>query len=502
MTSRVAIRVWTTGLLIGLFGVHEVSAQTPPMTYTGDGLTVRIAEWNEVTGALRGEIVKGGNTFPFTGQHREAADAETVTGTFKAGDQSFDFTTRQDAGGDAVLFTTGGKTYRLRPVAAEKPPEPAKPQPVNPLGGDAPTSPASPAAPPAVSPVTPPVAPPAAPRPADAAAPPTDAAANGVYRFKRNAFPDVTMGVAEAYTVLTPADWVCDGRVEWRNIGEVPFPQTLFTITSPRGGRVTYVPNLTFSYSRAPGMGQQGVPVPQQFDQWFVETLPKMNPKVSNVRMVDAQRQAKLEEMGVANDRATNANTQGMRREIWLLNFEYDLDGVRRREESIITFVAYAPFNGLNGFHTQTWGLFFTQFVSAPADLWEKEKPALYGAVGSVRPTLRWFTASQAVIAENSRQRSANIWKSIKDRGEQIKNMHVTKADESAYNSGLNSDASHRQRMNTLNETDDYKDVDGSTVNLPIHGKYKFSDGQGNIVVTDRYVKPGENYQEITPAGQ
>jgi len=60
----------------------------------------------------------------------------------------------------------------------------------------------------------------------------------GLLRLKRHAFPDVTMGIPAAYTVLLPTNWPAQGKIEWRPVGEVPFPQQIIEITSPQQGRI------------------------------------------------------------------------------------------------------------------------------------------------------------------------------------------------------------------------------------------------------------------------
>ena len=71
--------------------ILQALAETAPAVavYSGDGLTVRVLEWDEESGNVRGQIIKDGETFPFTGKHSETDDAEVVTGSFKVGDQAF-----------------------------------------------------------------------------------------------------------------------------------------------------------------------------------------------------------------------------------------------------------------------------------------------------------------------------------------------------------------------------------------------------------------------------
>ncbi len=265
-----------------------------------------------------------------------------------------------------------------------------------------------------------------------------------------------------------------------------------------------FVPTAFFDYLDAPGLGRrEGEPVPQRFPEWLAGAVARYNKAVTNVKLVSSRRNEKLEQMKAEMDRATGTLVSPETRfEVWEICLEYDEAGVRRREESLLTFSTYAPGRGLNGFFSQTWLISYGPIVSAPAETYAAQREMLFQVAGTFRQTVRWFTLSQQIIAENSRRRADQVWENIKHRGEQIKNMQVTKADQDAYGRGVGSDEAQRQRVQGIYETEDYKDADGNLVVLPIHGKYKFSDGQGNYVITNQNQKPGESWQEIAPAGQ
>ncbi|MBC7784205.1 MAG: hypothetical protein H7144_10225 [Burkholderiales bacterium] len=476
------------------------------MVYSGDGLTVRVAEWDEEAGTLRGEIVRGDQTFPFTGRHREADGAETITGTFKAGGDSFEFTSRQDAqSGEAVMFTTGGKTYRLMPSGTPATDAPTKPAPKNPFGDDATpaSAPPAPVSPVPVSPARTAPAPqppdnadvkPADIKPGDAKAPNAN---QPTLRLKQHAFPDVTMGAPEAYTILLPTDWSAKGEIEWQPVGEVPFPQLKIELNSPQKGRVRFVPQITLSYSEAPGMGRQGIAPPQNFPQWLIEAVAQTNKKVSNVKLVNSRRDTKIEASYDEIARATGQRP-GMHREVHVITMEYDEADVRRREEGTVTYIRFEPFNGINGFHTQTWSIFDNGAISAPADQFEAQKPMLMNIAATLRPTPQWHTHSQAVIAEMSRKRIADSWTTIRDRGRQISQM--SDADHAKYKKDMSGNDEQRKRINGIYETDDFRDTDGKMVNLPMHYHHVFSDGKGNYVLSNNSLdKPGATWNEIEP---
>ncbi len=462
----------------------------PVMVYAGDGLTVRVLEWSETTGVLRGEIVRDGDTFPFTGRHRETDDAEIVTGTFKAGGESFAFTTRQDSGGDAVVLSTGGATYRLLPVAAADKPaanpldkHPGKPAPAasaNPLekrrGKPVPVAPEKPAGTPA--------------RRTDKRPP--------VLRLKQHTFPDVTMGAPAAYTVLLPADWSASGQIEWQPVGEVPFPQVKVEIKSPQKGRIRFLPQVTFAYSEGTLVGRQGVAPPDDFPQWVAEAVARTNPKLGDVKLVRSSRDAKAEKFLDDAHRAVNG-LGGMEREVHVIVLDYEEEGLRRREEANLTYVRYPPYRGINGFNSQTWSVFNGGAVSAPSDQFEAQRLALLNVAGTLRATPEWHVNSQAVIAENSRRRVEDNWRIIRERGRQISKLSDEEYAKYKKETAAG-DAQQRTRVNGIYETDDFKDTDGNTVNLPMHYRHVFSDGKGNYVLSNSSQdRPGDLWTPIEP---
>jgi hypothetical protein len=61
-------------------------------------------------------------------------------------------------------------------------------------------------------------------------------------------------------------------------------------------------------------------------------------------------------------------------------------------------------------------------------------------------------------------------------------------------------DKAQRQRVNSIYETDDFRDTNGQTVNLPMHYRHVFSDGNGNYVLSNSSDRPTGNWSEIQPA--
>ncbi len=161
-------------------------------------------------------------------------------------------------------------------------------------------------------------------------------------------------------------------------------------------------------------------------------------------------------------------------------------------------FAVLPPIDNVNIF-AQTWAIYTTYQISAPADTFDAQKQELYAAAGSVRATPQWFMQSQALLAELSRIRTEARWAAIRKRGEEI-NKRFSDAEYKQYREKFSatSDSSQRTRINSIYETDDFRDTNGDIVNLPMHYQHVYSDGKGNYVLTNNTQnKPGELWNEI-----
>jgi hypothetical protein len=325
-----------------------------------------------------------------------------------------------------------------------------------------------------------------------------------VMRVKLHTFRDVTMGGVVSHSVVLPEGWTSTGQTEWSG-GELSYPQNTFEINSPDGGRIRFIPAMTQTYTEVnpvPGFAPippQGVPAPQDFPSFLVMAK-SQNPKASNVSLVEGKRQPRIEEMYAKMNRDAGIADNGMQREVYVVTLEYDEAGVRRREDALMLFVRYAPIINQN-IRAQTWSIFTTFVVSAPKEKFDGMKPQLYTIAGSVRPTPQWWRQSQALLAELSRIRIEERWRSIRQRGEMI-NQRFSDDEYARYKKSMSatSDATQRDRINTIYETSDYRDSDGGIVNLPMHYKNVFSDGKGNYVLSNNTQdKPGELWNAIEP---
>ncbi len=318
-----------------------------------------------------------------------------------------------------------------------------------------------------------------------------------VLRLKRQSIPDVTMGIPAAYTVMLPPKWSAKGKIEWKPVGEVPFPQQMIEITSPQKGTINFEPMMTFNYMEGPGIPSQGVPPPLNFPQWLTQTIARADPKISNLKLVSSRRDAKAEAFLKRIERDTGGS-RDMEREVWVIVLDYHEGGVQRRGEINVTYVRFPPYFSQN-LNSQMWSISPGASISAPANQFATHRLLLLNVANTLRPTPQWHIQSQAAIAEMSRRRTANNWEIIKERGQKIGG--VSDAEYAKYKKDISGgDRAQRQRINGIYETDDFKDTNGNIVNLPMHYHHVFSDGKGNYVLSNNSQdKPGGLWKPIKP---
>jgi hypothetical protein len=77
----------------------------------------------------------------------------------------------------------------------------------------------------------------------------------------------------------------------------------------------------------------------------------------------------------------------------------------------------------------------------------------------------------------------------------------MSDTDYAKYKKDMSSgDAAQRTRINSIKETDDFRDTNGNIVNLPMHYNHVFSDGKGNYVLSNNSQdKPGTLWKPIRP---
>ncbi len=495
------------GMCLVLLCLASVSlAEELPQKFSGDGLTIVVKTMDDDTGNVTGDLVKGDKTFPFTGQIQEENTGEAVTGSFVAEGEKFPFTSRVDRETGDIFFSTGAKTYRLRPEAR-------KPKPNNPLeaGDDSKDNPLNDDGPVQPNPLD--EEKPAAPNPMDEGAesnrPPArveQAPANNdeALRLKLVKFNDINMGVP-AYTMLIPPDWKATGHIEW-GPAENPFPQTRVRVEGPDGSAIAYIPMLHMTHAvfkpvaGMPPLPEIGVPPPQDVGDFIVQHMQQHSKGVSNVRLVESKRNEAAERALEEQARAGGFANRDIKPTIHTVTVAYDKNNRAMREQMVVSYARYADFDDMNS-RSQSWSMGFFSIIAAPEDRFEATKATLYRISGTFRAIPNWWVQQFEARQLIQNQRHIDAMAEIKRRGEFYSSMSDMQY-EGFKKQMASMDKAQKDRVDTIYERQDYRDVDGKSVNLTFHYKHVYSDGSGNYVLTNNslYRPKDGNYKEIEPA--
>lgn len=503
-----ALSLILCGVLLTTFPVL-VSAQDSLYLFSGDGITVKVLTEDEDSGAVTGEITiysDNGATYPFEGV---VDDDDTISGKIHIRGQ--DQAMRGRVNGQSLVLEFSGRTYQLSQgsgVASIIPPFPVPDMNQGQQGNQAtPPTPDDGDPPPDMTPVPNPNPNPDSnpnpdPNPNFTPNPNPDRApgpAPDTLRLKREYLHDVAMGGVISHHLLIPSDWNLEGQVQWSN-DKTPIWQYNFKITGPEGEKVSLIPTWVFSYLQAKNsnLPTQGIPPPQNLAAWLVEYIRQNNHEIQNVQLINSQWDSMAEQAWNDNARAVGMVQQGPPLEFHQIDLSYLKDGVLMHEEISISYARLTPIDNIN-IYSQTWMLFINRIIAAPEATFAQKKPLLLSILGNVKMVPKWWNQMMQV-------RSAIIQKNFEEGMAEIRRRarmyeEMSDAQFAAWKRYSDSqDEIQRKRIQMINEVEDFRDVDGSRVELTIHHKYVFSDGQGNYILTNDYNnRPGGNYQEIHP---
>jgi hypothetical protein len=447
-------RIFLLGLLVSL---AAVAAAEPLYIYSGEGVTVVVLAADEDEENVSGEIRYEAGAHPFTATVAETDEGTIVNGSFHAGGAAKRFRATVDEDEGTAMLVMDGKSYRLAGVDAIPEMRPG-PKPHR--------------------------------APSDGKAV-VDANAAATVRLKRVSFPDVSMGGVPAYTMLIPEAWTAEGKIEWPPVDN-PYPQPSIRIKGTGGEKITMIPVQHFGYVESANMAPQGTPPPPDIGQWLVETIRRTNPAVSDVKLVSNRRHPEAE----AN--ARKGLNPGIGISIHTVTITYEEEGVGMKEEINFGFSRYAPVV-TQYIRTDNWSLFVYGCAAAPEESFERLKPQVYAYANTFAPLPRWWNQMMQARQEIINLRSDRIAGEIRRRGQFYSDM--SDRQHAAFMSRTRSDDEiQRKRIQGIYEVQDYRDPDGSRVELPFHYKHVFSDGKGNYVMSNTYEKPGEGFQEIQAA--
>lgn len=453
-------------------GVHLLLAaplrsEEPLHVYSGQDATVKVFFEDEDSGEVGGEMQLAGETHPFTGI---AEDDGSVEGNLIIKGRSQPFTARIK--GDAVSLSTAGKTYQLSKGRA-----PAKPA--------TPTVPAKPAAPSAPS---------AKPRPAPAPAP---GSAPDSLRLKRVELRDITMGGVVSHRMLIPQDWNLSGHIEWSTDGTNCW-QFNFKATGPHHEKIAYIPAMTFSHtvSKRGSFPPTGTPPPDNLGAWLVGFIQKNNREVGELRLIEDRRDPQAEQAWREQSAATGVDVRNIGAEIHVITLAYQKQGVPMREQVTLNFTRCSPMD--NGYLvSRMWMIFTNGIIAAPEADFARLRPQLLAIAGTLEMEPRWWNQMMQLRSLLIQKKHQDAMAEIRRRGEMYNRISDEQfASWKRWNASDNE--AQRQRIQGIYEVQDYRDLNGQSVELPFHHKHVFSDGQGNYLLTNDYnTKPEGNYQEI-----
>ncbi len=439
---------------IPLVAVHlllatPLPAEEPLHVYSGKEMTVKVFFEDEDSGEVGGEILLAGETHPFTGV---AEDDGSVEGNLiiKGRSQPFTATIK----GDAVSLTTAGKTYQLGK-------------------GRAPDAPAPEAAP--AKPV---------PMP-------------GAMRLKRVELRDVTMGGVVSHRMLIPHDWNLTGHIEWSTDGTATW-QFNFRATGPDQQKIARIPAMTFSHtvSKRGGFPPQGTPPPDNLGAWLVGYIRQNNREVGEVRLIEDRVDTKAGQLWREQSAAIGVDLKNISAEIHVVTIAYQKQGVAMREEIGLNYTRYTPLDNIN-LHSRMWSIFTNGIIAAPEADFARLRPQLMAIAGTLEMDPRWWNQMMQLRGEFLTRKHQDAMAEIRRRGQMYDRISDEQfASWKRWNAQDNE--AQRRRVQGIYEVQDYRDVDGSSVELPFHHKHVFSDGQGNYLLTNDYnSKPEGNFQEI-----
>ena len=336
--------------------------------------------------------------------------------------------------------------------------------------------------------------------------------------------------------MLVPEGWELKGGVVWTP-GMKPFVHSQFGMVAPDGRELWFLPGRSYTFSEVPrGMLQSGYQPPQpgqpQSDGsiWMAppkdlaeyvskHIIPMGRPQARQVRVVEVTHLADVErsyrEMLAPSIQqfeqqnrmmAQQGLTSELRIRVESVAVEYQEGEVRFREEipvmlfgtRMVTPDTYGYMGGPLVHHM--WQA--TPFMSAraPADAFDANEALFVTLVRNAQPTMEWQVQIHELHMAISRmehegrmadQREfARRQKQIAETNREISDMQMAGWRERQ----ASQDRVHRSFVNTVNEVDDFRQPDGTSVSLPSHYDHVFTDSQGNYILTnDAFFEPARH---------
>lgn len=354
---------------------------------------------------------------------------------------------------------------------------------------------------------------------------------------------DPGMGNIVSHTMLVPKDWAVQGGVLWRP-GAKPFVNLYMSIAAPDGRSVTMIPTIFYSHvepsaALAQAMAQNGFRAPEpnapQIDGTLFtsppqdvpshvlrDILPNLRPTAQNARVLSVKPMPEYEKAYndmLAPFQQMDRNIAAMQAQVGihsnrslsvrLVRIGYTEGGVAMEEDFAVALAIDISritdaMTGQVSMVNAGWMSNPIASARAPAGQLDANESLLTTVIASIRPSGQWQMAINQLQNESAkieREGFAQRQKIISQTSKEIFEMNKETWDKQQ----ASNDRMHRTFTNTITETEDYANPDGTQVNLPYDYKHVHTDGLGNYVLTDdpdfnatKYDLNGD-YQEIHP---
>jgi hypothetical protein len=114
------------------------------------------------------------------------------------------------------------------------------------------------------------------------------------------------------------------------------------------------------------------------------------------------------------------------------------------------------------------WSVFITCCVAAPERRFDTVKPQVYAYAGTFTPLPKWWNQMMQVRQQIINMRGVRIAEEIRRRGEFYND--ISDRQHAAFMQRMRSDDEvQRRRIQGIREVRDYRDSDGSRIELPFH---------------------------------
>ncbi|MGI9012855.1 MAG: hypothetical protein ACR2GY_01235 [Phycisphaerales bacterium] len=356
--------------------------------------------------------------------------------------------------------------------------------------------------------------------------------AKGTVQFEKVTLRDPSLDNMESHTFLKPKGWQVQGGPVWDAMRYKDFVHMNLRVSAGDGREFSIYPGAyyqdgngyelairggTMSPEQMPRPGDAAggftyMPLPNSIADYVTNILMPMNrPQAQNVRVVKVTELPELKQQiekkyapVVQFQQQSDAQIQqggGRTQTQWnfiaeKVHIAYQENGQAFEEEVWVTGTVMQRNVDLmsDGFvmYTVDWQISDPRGVRAPAGQLDQARPMLETVSLSLQNNPRYSAMimeiqnkQHAAEMESLRKQSATTMEAIKQRGEIARRDRETawaNHQAAVQEQESNQEYMNRRILNYLTDVEDFKDTDGSSVNLPGTYFHTYSDGKGNYI--------------------